>query len=723
MAIVMLLCVVALGARLWWVQVVRYEEFAARIHGGSQVSVRIPAVRGEIMDRNGIPLVQNRASFEVDFYLPDIVNAYRKEYGKPPMRTHRWRIRGMLEDREEADLPTIVNETIIPRLQSLGLEEDYNAERMQVHYRNNTLVPYSYRQDLDFDTMAKFLEHNLDLPGLKAEVRPVRYYPYRSLACHLLGYVGAAREVDAEEAAKFTYYQPDVEGLAQVELAMDDYLRGKAGARILQRDAKGRILEDEVEVIEPEQGADVYLTIDARIQMITEQALRAVGRGAAVVVDVRNGDVLAMASVPSFDPNIFIPKIAAADWTALNQDDTNPLLNRALSAYAPGSTYKIPIAVAGLKAGIGERSFPCAGGIAFPGVFMKCHSARHGSFRLEDAIKVSCNGFFYRYGIATGIDDITFVGNLLGLGQQSGIPLSGESPGILPGKEWLVQRHPNDRWRDGYTANTSIGQGFVLATPLQMAMVTAAVANGGISLYPRLIDKVISQSGEVVLQDPPKVRANVLAEAGISEEDFEKIRKGMWKVVNEGGGTGRRSGVKDHVVSGKTGTAQFKFRGVVDNRVWFIGFAPFDDPKYAIAVMVEGAKSGGGVAAPIVGKILEETFALEILEEPFELAALDPAVGHARNIDSVNFDREIPAATTASADTETTTQMEASDPNRVAAAQPAIRETPDEQGQVRKKPEGERRGLLNFFNFGGGNNEEDSGGSSGGGSRRRPFRR
>jgi len=702
MGVLTLLALAGLVARLWWVQVARGDEYTAKVRGRSQVTVRLPAVRGEIMDRNGIALVENRASFELDFYLPDIVASYRNEHGSLPKRQekHRIIVRGMAEEREEVDIAEVVNETIIPRLRELDLEQDYNAERLQVHYRNDTLIPYTYRQDLDFDTMARVLESNLGLPGLKADVKPVRYYPYGSLASHILGYVGAPQQIDLEEARKFNFYQPDVEGKAQIELAMDDYLHGKAGVRVLQRDVKGKILEEEVELIEPVPGNRVFLTIDARIQYITEQALRAVGRAAAVVVDVNTGGILAMASVPSFDPNMFIPAIAATDWAALNQDTTNPLLNRATSAYAPGSTYKVPIAIAGLRSGIGDRSFPCGGGIAFGDVFMKCHSQKHGTFGLMDALKVSCNGYFYRYGIATGIDEITFFGNLMGLGQQSGIPLSGESPGILPGKDWLSNKHPNDRWRDGYTANTSIGQGFVLATPLQMAMVTAAVANGGTVYYPRLVDKVVSPTGEVVLEEPAKIRSNLITDGGIDPEDFEHIRRGMWKVCNEGGGTGRAAAIKDLGVSGKTGTAQFKFQGKTDNRVWFIAFAPYDNPRYAICIMVEGAKSGGGVAAPIAGKILEETFALDEAEEPFLLARLEPAVGNSKYVESVNFGRDIPAAL--AADPETTDVVEQPDLARVATAvaAPSIRDAPDERGRV-QKPERERKGLLNFFNRGG----------------------
>ena len=267
-----------------------------------------------------------------------------------------------------------------------------------------------------------------------------------------------------------------------------------------------------------------------------EQALRAVGRAAAVVVDPRSGDILAMASVPSYDPNKFIPAIAAKDWLELNKDETDPLLNRAISAYAPGSSYKIPVGLAGLRAGVGNRSFTCSGGVQYGNKYMKCWIAdkggAHGTLTLPNAIKLSCNAFFYQYGNAAGIDQIDAMGNMLGLVRSPGTP-SGEAPGVLPGPKWLAAINPQARWSSGLTANTAIGQGDVLATPLQMAMIAATVANGGTCYYPRMIDKVVAQDGTVLLQEPAKVRSNLLTDGGMTSEMIEKVRLGMNKVVNE----------------------------------------------------------------------------------------------------------------------------------------------------------------------------------------------
>ncbi|MGA1130066.1 MAG: penicillin-binding protein 2, partial [Chthoniobacterales bacterium] len=476
-------------------------------------------------------------------------------------------------------------------------------------------------------------------------VRPVRRYVYGALASHLLGYVGAPEQIDREEAAKFNYYQPDTEGKSQIESSFNDELKGTAGARIMQRNAKGKI-EREVRSDPPKQGHNVVLTIDARIQYIAENALRAVGRGAVVVVDPNNGDILAMASVPSFDPNAFIPSISSADWGALTGDATNPLLNRALGAYAPGSTFKIPTALAGLRAGLEEKRFNCSGGVQFGDKFMQCWIASkngaHGTLNVESAICVSCNAFFYQYGNAAGIDQITDVGTMLGLGQKSGLPLSGEAAGILPGPAWLQANYPRERWSRGQTANVSIGQGFVLATPLQMAMVAASVANWGTSFYPRLVEKIVAQDGTVVRQEPVEVRSNLL-ENGLTADKLGHVRQGMWDVVNRAGGTAAAARMKNYEVAGKTGTAQFWRGGVKDNHTWFIAFAPYNKPRYAVSVLVQGAQSGGGVAAPIAAKILADIFKMEE-GTATELAALAPAAGSFQFVSSVDFGRPIPAA-------------------------------------------------------------------------------
>lgn len=705
MAIVVLAGLGALVAKLWWEQVARGPFWAKKIAGRSQVTVRIPSVRGEIRDRNGITLVANRASYEVDFYLPDMVRGYKQEFGSVPTTKFKAPVKQMLKEKSEADVVKIVTEKVFPRLDALDLWVDYNEEQLQKHYRNDTEVPFTYREELDFKTLARFSEHNVGLPGVDIAIRPVRQYIYGSLAAHLLGYVGAPNDVDRlPDVGDYTFYQPDVEGKSQVELYLDKYIRGTPGVRVLQRSVKGQI-EGEIRRVEPKQGASIYLTIDARIQYIAERALREIGRGAAVVVNPNNGDILAMCSVPSYDPNWFIPSISQKDWKTINEDETDPLTNRAIQGYAPGSTYKTVSALAGLRKGLTARTtFNCSGGVTYGTKFMKCwvvdkHIAPHGDLGLSEALKVSCNAFFYQWGNAAGIENIDAVGEALGLGQKSGVPLSGEDAGILPSPELLRQTNPNERWSNGYTANTSIGQGSVEASPLQMAMVTATIANRGISYKPRLVHRVIDadgrdvrdENGKFVAPIEPEVRAD-LHGTGISNEEIELIRRGLWKVVNEPGGTGKRAQVKGVEVAGKTGTAQFWRGNVKDNHAWFLCFAPYQEPKYAICVMVQGAKSGGGVSAPIAQKILEESLALETGYDP-GLAKLEPAIGSFAQIDAVDYKSKDAvvaklAAQAGHEDEETADHVDGplqKIRDRQIGATPDIRLAPDQAGRLQRR--------------------------------------
>ncbi len=634
LGVFMLLGLGAITLRLWWVQVARGAEWTAKIRGSSEVTVRIPSVRGEIRDRNGLSLVQNRASYEVDFYLPEMVKGYRQRIGQPPVTEYRATINGMPKDMKEADIVKIVNDGVVPRLDDLDLARDYNANKLQKHYRTNTEVPFSYIKDIDFETMAKFSEHDVGLPGVDIAIKPVRSYVYGALAAHLLGYVGAPDDTNKEEARKFTFYQSDVEGKSNVEKSMDEYLRGKPGVRYMRRNAKGAI--DGVLREEPPQaGANVILTLDARLQMITEEALRAVGRAAAVVVDPNNGDILAMASVPSFDPNTFIPSIKAKEWEALRKNEANPLINRAVSAFPPGSTFKLVTALAGLRKGLAAQRFDCYGGVSYGDHYFKCwiseKGGSHGRIGLSEAIMVSCNSFFYQFGNAAGINAIDDTGETLGLGKASGIEITGEQPGVLPGPEWMRINYPREKWTSAYTANVSIGQGYDLVSPLQLAMVYATVANGGVSYYPRLIKEVIgadgkpilNENGQPVVSQLPRVHGDLRQD--FKPEQIELARRGLWKVVNEDGGTGAKARLPGVQVAGKTGTAQAMTGGKKDTIAWFACFAPYENPKLAIAVMVQGGAHGGSVAAPIATRILERALAMEEGRFDPQLAWLAPA--------------------------------------------------------------------------------------------------
>src|SRR5438046_3303149 len=273
LGLLMLLGLGGLAGRLWWVQVARGAALTARIRGSSEATVRIPSIRGEVRDRNGVALVQNRASYEVDFYLPEMVKGYRQRYGQPPLTEYRGIISGMPKNLKEPDIVKIVNDGVVPRLDGLNLARDYNAGQLQKHYRTNTEVPYTYIKDIDFSTMAKFSEHDVGLPGVDIAIKPVRSYVYGALAAHLLGYVGPPDDTNKEEARKFTFYQIDVDGKLTVENIFEQYLRGKPGVRYLRRNAKGTI-DGVLREDPPMQGENVYLTIDGRIQAIGEEAIR-----------------------------------------------------------------------------------------------------------------------------------------------------------------------------------------------------------------------------------------------------------------------------------------------------------------------------------------------------------------------------------------------------------------------------------------------------------------
>src|SRR5437660_692620 len=694
--LLMLMGLGALGLKLWWIQVAHGQEWTSQLRGSSQATVRIPSVRGEIRDRTGMTLVQNRASYEVDFYLPEMVKGYRERFGQPPVTEYRATINGMPKDLREPDIIRIVNNGIVPRLNDLDLARDYNAGKLQKHYRNDTEVPFSYVKDIDFPTLAKFSEHDVGLPGVELAIKPVRSYVYGALGAHLLGYVGLPDDIDKEDAKKFTFYQGDVEGKSNVEKVMDEYLRGKPGVRYLRRNAKGTI-DGVLREDPPEQGANVVLALDSRIQAIAEEALRAVSRAGAVVVDPNNGNVLAMASVPSFDPNTFIPSINAKNWKALQKDEGDPLVNRAISALPPGSTFKLITSLAGLRRNLANAHYNCGGGVSYGDHFFQCWVAEkhstHGTTVLVEAIKVSCDSYFYQYGNAAGIQSIDAAGKMLGIGEESGLQLTGEQAGNMPGPEWMQIHHPQERWSQAQTANVSIGQGYTLVSPLQLAMAYATIANGGVCYYPRLVDRVLKQDGlpvldehgNVAVPETPRVRSDLRQE--ISPEKIELVRKGLWKVVNEDGGTGGRARLKDWVVAGKTGTAQATDRGHEENVAWFACFAPFDHPKYVVLVMVQGASGHGGeVAGPIATRILERALAQDEGKFDMQVAWLAPAhkANPLRLIKAVTYhdtggnlggeDEE-----DADQSQNATAQMASSD------AAPDVEPEADSQGQVRRR--------------------------------------
>ena len=475
---------------------------------------------------------------------------------------------------------------------------------------------------------------------------------------------------------------------------MEKYLRGKPGVRVLQRSVKG-VIEGEINRVAPIPGNNVYLTLDARIQTIVENALRhpQLGRAAAVVVDPNNGDILGMASVPSFDPNVFIPSVTQKDWKALSDDEAEPMVNRAVSGFPPGSTFKIVTAMAGLHKNIQGQQFNCSGGVQYGNHFFKCWiKGAHGTLPLADALKVSCDSFFYQYGNAAGNENISLIGKLVGIGQPSHIGLLDERAGVMPDKEWLHAKYPQENWTSAYTANVSIGQGYVLASPMQMAMAYASVANGGMAYEPRLVRKVLDpdgkptldENGNVAVPDEPIVRAKLLDY--FSKQQLEIVRHGLWEVVNQAGGTGGKAKLKNIVVAGKTGTAQATDRGKKDHIAWFCCFAPFDKPRYAICTMVQSGEHGGSVAAPIAAHILEQCIAMDQGSLNVEVAHLAPARNpNAFTVIETLTDYKNAAPVTLTAEEESAGDKEAGkiEMGR-GGARPDIRPEADQRGSVSK---------------------------------------
>lgn len=642
---------VVLVAQLHRVQVKEGRRYAEELRSQTTVLVLLSPARGAILDRNGVGLAENRASYDIDVYLRELVGSYsRANKGKVPKTQLPW------SNRTIVDVDKILQESVGDVLQATGLKASYTRKDLLRHYNQQPNIPFRLTAGLDFDGLSRFAEHSVNVPGVQETARPVRHYNFGAFASHVLGYIGMVEEATDEE------FVPESVGKEGVEKHYDAFLQGKPGGKILRKNNLGYILGVEA-IQQPTVGSNVYLTLDARIQHIAERAMRRVGRGACVIMDPRNGDILALVSVPNYDPNVFVPRVEPDVWKDLTTDPTRPLFNRTLQGYAAGSTYKTLIALAALANP--KAKFNGNTGITSGAAFWHANrwwpdwvgNPSHGTINVRTALQWSTNTFFYQLALRTGIDSITEMGNRIGFGQrllvdEQGQPLlSGESPGVLPGPAWMDAREqrqieawrkrkkedPNfkiprtwrERWSDGHTLNTSIGQGFVEATPLQITTMIAAVANGGEVYQPRLVRAITrTENGrtEVVKEFPTRKRGDL----GIPAAQIKAIQEGLVLVVT--GGTGKKAAVSpEFQVAGKTGTAQFWsiIRGsrVKDNRTWFNGYAPADEPRYAITVLVEGGTSGGGTSGPIVGEIMRNIHEMEE-GASLDMVVLSPAIGH-----------------------------------------------------------------------------------------------
>jgi penicillin-binding protein 2 len=386
-------------------------------------------------------------------------------------------------------------------------------------------------------------------------------------------------------------------GRRGIEARLDNVLRGEAGGRLVRVDVSG-YRHEELERRNAVPGSDVLLALDMKVQRIAEEALGG-DPGAVVVVDPRNGDVLAMASTPGFNSNDFIPSISTAKWAAIRDDENTPLINRTVAGgYAPGSIFKPVVALAALEnnQATKDTTFECDGVLHVGNTSFRCWTrGRHGVLNMQEALMRSCNVYFYGLGMRMGHEYITHMAAALGLGQKTGIDLPYELPGLVPDAAW-VRANRDHGWRVGDTCNLSIGQGALTVTPLQMAMVTAAIANGGHLYRPRLIMGV-RQPGQTGYRELPVKVSN---ELNWSPSSLQVVREGMRDVVMAERGTGKLAQVDGVTIAGKTGTAEYGRKEEGRKRGWMIAFAPYEAPRYAVVVLVEDALSGGTTAAPKV---------------------------------------------------------------------------------------------------------------------------
>lgn len=640
----------ALLSRLYEFQIKERDFYQKQVPGNRLVTVREPGIRGVITDRTGrIELARNRRNYEVSFNLAEIQRAYNRRRDEEARREDIATEDGMPRIRERTDIVTIVKEWVIPPLVELGLAKNFSAKAMEVHFvTHGGLVPFSYRADLDYDEFARFAEHSLELPGVSLDVRPQREYPYGALASHLLGYTQAWEkgQIPEEAKRKYDHYIGEEKGKGGIEATLDDILRGPEGSRTLVKDFRGRVVEL-ADYKPPRVGASVSLTIDARAQYLVSNVLRRAGRAAGVVMDVRTGEILAMASVPDYNPNDFIPSIDGDVYRAYLDNPCDPFTDRCIAAFTPGSTFKAATAAVGALHGLSGRSFTCEGFVSYGSYKPACwlynmRGGSHGGLDLEEAIQKSCNPYFFKLGNAIGAERMTQGLLMLGFGKPTGLPLPNEKAGNVPGSRAWRSLNRGRNLTPADVAQLSIGQGDSLATPLQLCALTACLANGGRYYEPRLIKEASMPDGRRLIEDRPKLRLD-LVEEGVPPAGLEHIRKGMWKAANEPGGTAGRARIPDVEVAAKTGTAQTADAGKRSHNSWTIAFAPYDEPRYAVAVLVQNGKSGGKVCGPLVHLILRGLLARDegmILP----LSRLDPALGHLDPIEEIVLPEDVIAA-------------------------------------------------------------------------------
>lgn len=574
--------VASLGARMRYLQIDQADEFRL-LAEENRVNIRlIPPTRGQIQDRNGKLIAGNEQNYRV------------------------------IITREEAGDVDLVMRRLAALIPMTAEELEDTIADVKKH---SSFVPVVVKDRLSWEDFSKVAINAPALPGVAPEVVLSRIYPRDTDFAHVAGYVGAVSERDLEGLAdpdpvlRLPKFQI---GKVGVEKFMEDRLRGTAGTKKIEVNSVGRVMR-ELERQEGTPGADIRLTIDADLQNFAQARLG--GESAAVVVmDVTNGDVMCCASSPSFDPNLFVRGISHTDYAALTENDHRPLANKAISgAYPPGSTFKMVTALAALTAGSIDEGYKvrCPGYLEFGGRRFHCWSrGGHGTVSLTNSMTWSCDVFYYDVAQKVGIDRIAEMGRILGLGVRHELPMSAITEGNMPTKAWKQERHKQE-WRIGDTINASIGQGYVLASPLQLAIMTARIASGT-AVAPRLVRMIDGQEVPVAPAAP----------LPLDPGHLRAIRQGMHDVINAERGTAKGSKIVEPtmVFAGKTGTSQVRNitkaereRGVVSNdqlpwnrrdHALFVGYAPYDNPRYSVSVVVEHGGGGSAVAAPIARDVI-----------------------------------------------------------------------------------------------------------------------
>lgn len=582
-------------------QVVHHEKYVLLSKENRVRLEIIRAPRGSIYDRNGELLADTAPSFSIVFRPFPVEST------------------GSLMLVRRADWT--------PRVAALtGLDSTDVHER--VAFANRSGQTALLRRDAPFAVLAAVEETRSELPGLEVQVEPLRHYAHGSLAAHLLGYAGEINQGELGDRAERGYHLGDLVGRTGVEKSYEDILRGRDGAEFVVVNAMGRRVArlSEGPRQPPVPGHDIVLTIDLKMQRALEEAMAGVERGAAVALDPRDGSILGLVSRPAFDPNEFSHGLSQARWDKLSGGGANPLLNRAIQGvYPPGSTFKVVTMTAALRAGVATaatRLDPCMGGYQFGSRWFACwNKGGHGSLDFIGALEQSCDVYFYQIGSKLGLTPLEEAARDFGLGDRTGLDLPQESRGLIPSVAWYDKRWGAGKWSRGLLLNLAIGQGELLLTPLQMALMMAEVAEGGHAIRPHLVQAV---RGVEAFHPEKPAQAGVIASPAV----WEAVQKGLEAVVATGTGTAARiPGIR---VAGKTGTAQNPHG---KDHALFVCYAPADQPTVALAFVVENSGHGGSIAAPLAARVLRRILLPDSLQIPLpklaipapDTAAIDPA--------------------------------------------------------------------------------------------------